>query len=409
MRDRDLYGKLLGVGAPWAVRDVLLIEKEKRVEVYLEHKGPVACPECGGGASRYDSRERRWRHLDTLQFQTVLVAEVPRSKCDQHGVKQVQVPWGEPGSRFTALFEALVIDWLQEASLSAVARLVRLTWDEVDGIMGRAVARGLARRKLQLPTGLTVDETAFQRGHEYVTVVGDLGEGTVLHVADGRTKAEFKGFLEQFPEEERAGIDTIAMDMWPGYIEAVRESVPGADDKIAFDRFHVAKHLGEAVDRVRRQEAKALASQEDGRLKKTRYLWLTTPANLKTEQRAQLEVLRRGSLKTARAWALKEEAAGLWHYRSYGHAERAWLAWYGWAIRSRLEPVKTVARMVKRHLFGILNAVVSGITNAKAEGLNSAIQWVKYTARGFRNRERFRNAIYFHLGGLDLYPATLKR
>ena len=95
----------------------------------------------------------------------------------------------------------------------------------------------------------------------------------------------------------------------------------------------------------------------------------------------------------------------LWRYRYRAWARKAWFEWYAWAIRSKLEPVKRVARMVKRHLYGIVNAIVLGVTNARAEGINSRIQWLKYTARGFRNRDRFRNAIYFHLGGLDLYPA----
>jgi len=118
-----------------------------------------------------------------------------------------------------------------------------------------------------------------------------------------------------------------------------------------------------------------------------------------------LDALKGTILKTARAWAIKETAAELWDFTSWSRAKRAWLRWYGWAIRSRLEPVKKVARMVKSHLVGILNAVVTGITNAMAEGgINSAIQRIKYNARGYRNRANFRTAIYFHLGGLDLYP-----
>jgi transposase len=163
--------------------------------VYLIHSElEPPCPECGAAKRRYDSRSRRWRHLDTCQFQTILVAEVPRVECAEHGVRQVRVPWGEPGSRFTALFEALVIDWLREASVAGVARHLGLSWTAVAGIMKRAVERGLARREPRLPAHLGVDETSFQKRHEYVTVVLDrVGEGAVVHVADGRGREALDG------------------------------------------------------------------------------------------------------------------------------------------------------------------------------------------------------------------------
>ena len=220
MRDKELYGRILGVEAPWRVADVELNLQQGEIVVHVEHGGPLTCPHCGQAARRYDSRQRRWRHLDTCQYRTVLAADVPRSQCRQHGVKQIEVPWSEGRSRLTALCEAVVIDWLQ----------------------------------------------------------------------------------------------------------------------------------------------------------------------------------------TARAWGYKEHAMTLWRYRSRGWARKAWQAWYRSAIRCRLEPVKRVARMVKRHLEGIVTAVVQGVSNARAESINAGVQWLKYAARGFRNRQRFRNAIYFHLGGLDLYP-----
>ncbi|HEV7504174.1 MAG TPA: transposase, partial [Thermoanaerobaculia bacterium] len=152
---------------------------------------------------------------------------------------------------------------------------------------------------------------------------------------------------------------------------------------------------------------KVLSQAGDEQLKKTKYSWLRNPDSFTAETWKRFEPLRTSSLKTARAWAIKEFAMSLWGYRQRGWARRGWQRWYNWAIRSRLAPIKEVARMIKRHLEGILTAVVEGITNARAESVNAKIQWLKYTARGFRNRDRFRHAIYFHLGGLDLYPAGL--
>ena len=153
VRDRDLYSQILGLVKPWTVVDVDLNASNQEVIVRVEsdasHKH--SCPECGAACPRHDARERRWRHLDTCQFKTILVAKVPRISCPAHGVKQVAVPWAEPGSRFTALFEGLVIDWLKEASVSAVTRLLRVSWDEASGIMERAVARGWRERRGEVP------------------------------------------------------------------------------------------------------------------------------------------------------------------------------------------------------------------------------------------------------------------
>jgi len=410
MRDKELYAKILGVESPWRVTQVDLALEEGEVLVHLIHveKRP-SCPECGKPCSGYDTRPRRWRHLDTCQYRTVLMAQVPRIECPTHGVLQIKVPWGEPGSRFTALFEALVIDWLQETSVSAVARLMSLDWGEADRIMSRAVARGLVRRECSLPQRIGVDETSFQRRHEYVTVVCDQQKGVVVHVANGRGRESLDDFYKAFDKKERKAVESVAMDMWAPFIGSTEQYIPGAEMKIAFDKFHVAQHLSKAVDKIRRQENKTLISQGDERLKGSKYLWLQNPANMSHRRWASFKSLRQASLKTARAWAIKEVAMSLWSYSYRANARKAWNRWYSWAIRSDLEPIKKVARMVKRHLEGILTAIVLGVTNARSEGINAKIQWVKYTARGFRNRERFRNAIYFHLGGLDLYPESIRR
>src|SRR6056297_2502599 len=169
MRDTDLYARILGVDRPWQVTDVELRLAGGEVEVRVEYAASegVSCPECGGPAKRYDTRLRRWRHLPTCQYKTILAAQVPRVKCPRHGTKTLVAPWSTPGSGFTALFEALVIDWLREASILAVSRRLDLTWDEVDGVMQRAVKRGLERRRLAVPRRLAVDETSFQKRHEY--------------------------------------------------------------------------------------------------------------------------------------------------------------------------------------------------------------------------------------------------
>lgn len=405
MRDKELYARILGIQLPWRVDDVDLDLEAGEVTVRLSaERAAYRCPSCGRACPGYDTRERRWRHLDTCQYRTIVAAEIPRVDCETHGVIQVSVPWAEAGSRFTALFEALVIDWLGEASFSAVARRLSLTWDEVDGIMGRAVARGLARRELLPPTRIGVDETSFQKRHEYVTVVCDLERDVVLYVADDHKETSLDGFYESLTPGMREGVEVVCMDMWRPYIASTRHYVPEAEQKIAFDKFHVAKQLGDAVDRVRRVEHRALKAQGKETLSRTRYWWLSNPESMDADRWRDFGALRRSTLKTARAWAIKELAMTLWNYTRRGWAMRAWTAWLSWALRCRLAPMRAVAQTVRKYLWGIVNAIVHHATNALGEGMNARIQEIKRTACGFRNRQRFRNAIYFHLGGLDLYP-----
>ena len=156
----------------------------------------------------------------------------------------VKLPWAEARSRFTALFEALAIEWLKEASQKAVAERLDLSWDEIHAILERAVERGLERRKQEKVSQIGVDEKAFRKGHRYLTLVNDLERGRVLYVAEDRKQSSLDGFWKTLTEEQITSIESVAMDMWDPYIHSVREHVPEADGKIVFDKFHVAQHLG---------------------------------------------------------------------------------------------------------------------------------------------------------------------
>lgn len=408
MHDRQLYEQILGIQAPWFVERVELELEYGRVHVHLAHhdRGVWRCPKCDRECPLHDhTAGRTWRHLDTCQYQTLLHAATPRTNCPEHGVHAVRLPWAEPHSRFTLLFERLAIDWLKAASQKAVAERLGLSWDEVHGIMERAVARGLKRRQAELSPRIGIDEKAFRKGHKYATLVTDLDRGCVLYVGADRKQASLEGFWSTLTAEQLAAIEAVAMDMWDPYENSVRQHLPEAEDKIVYDKFHVAKHLGEAVDRVRRAENKVLRAEGDESLVGTKYQWLRHPDHFTDEQWREFRELRDSKLKTARAWALKEQAMVLWDYTYEASARKHFAWWYRWATHSRLKPVVDKARMLKSRLPNILTYLKHGVTNAMSESLNSKIQWVKYTARGFRNFQNFTTAIYFHCGGLDLLPA----
>ena len=409
MRDIELYRHLLGLESPWEVTRVELSLDEGKVAVWAGHGRGARwpCPECGRELPTHDhGEERAWRHLDSCQFLTYLHARPPRVECPEHGVRQVRLPWAEPMSRFTTLFERLAVDVLKECDVLGAGRLLRLSWDESWHLMERAVARGLERKPARIFAYVGVDEKAAGRGQDYITVVSDLERGTVEHIADERRQASLDSYFEKLSPEQREGIQAVAMDMWDPYANSVRAHLADADEKIVFDRYHLMGHMGKAVDTVRKRENRALSAAGDQALVGSKYFWLYSQENLPDRHRERFAALRDADLKTSRAWAIKENLRLLWSYQRRGWAMRHWKSWYFWATHSRLQPVIEVARMFKRRLAGIMAFFQHRITNAASEGLNSRIQAIRTAARGYRNREHFKAAIYFHCGGLDLYPVT---
>jgi transposase len=406
MQDRELYRQLLGLQEPWKVGEVKVDFEGFKVDVWVEWppERQAPCPECGNAYRIYDHREeRQWRHLDTMQFQTILHCRIPRIKCPEHGVKSIDIPWADKNSRFTALFERLAIDILLGCQNQTKAKgLLRLSWDEVHLIQEKAVLRGLERRMTGELKHIGIDEKSFLKGHRYATILSDLNNARVLDVARDRKEESLVELFRRIPEEQRHKIAAVAIDMWEPYINAVEELLPEAD--IVHDKFHIAKYLGEAVDKVRKAEHKGLLKEGSEDLKGTKYLWLTNPDNWTDEQEQQFKELKDKGLKVGRAWAIKEMFSDLWGYTYEKAARNFFRKWCWWVTHARLKPMAEVAKKLKRHLDNILTYLRHRITNAVAEGLNSKIQQVKSAARGFRNFENFRIAILFFCGKLDMYP-----
>jgi transposase len=412
VRDTELYQQLLGLTAPWTVDRVELSVADKRVDVWVGHlqRQRFSCPEPGCERQltvRDHADERSWRHLDSCQFLTYLHARPPRVDCPEHGTRQVRLPWAEPMSRFTTLFERLAVDALKECDVAGAARLLHLSWDEVWHLMRRAVDRGLAAKPPKVPAHVGVDEKSAGRGQDYITVVSDLDANTVEHITDERRQASLDDYFTGLTPEQRDQIQAVAMDMWEPYIRSVRAHLTNPDEKIVFDRYHVMGYLNTAVDTVRKREHRALAGAGNNLLAGSKYLWLYTSDSLPERHTERLAALRAVDLKTGRAWAIKENLRHFWVYKRRGWGEKHWRKWYFWATHSRLKPVIDAAHTLKRHEAGLLSYFAHRITNAGAESLNSRIQAIRVSARGYRNRENFKTAIYFHCGGRQLYPATV--
>ena len=408
MQDKELYQQVLGLTAPWSIQRVELNMAEQRVDIHVEHD-PAAkwcCPECERSLSCYDhAEERTWRHLDTCQLQTHLHARIPRVKCPEHGVLRVSVPWAEPHSRFTMLFERLIIDVLQECQhVSGTQRLLGISWDQAFGVMERAVKRGQARKEAEVVRHVGVDEKAFRKGHMYMTIVTDLERGCVEYVAEDRGIASLAGYFQSLTADQRNGIEAVAMDMWEPYVQATLQHLPLAEEKIVFDRFHIMKHMNDAVDKVRRMEHRQLLAEGDETLKRSKYLWLYAQENVPEQQKDRFEALKDQVVQTSRAWGLKEMLRELWECGAPGWARKFFKRWYAWASRCRLKPVIKVAQMIRKRLENVISYCKHFITSGVAEGINRKIMTIKRQARGFRNKDNFKNAIYFYCGDLNLYP-----
>ena len=314
---------------------------------------------------------------------------------------------GEAHSRFILAFKAFAIKLLQASRRVATAKgLLGLNWESIHTIMERAVQRGVDRRSWEEIETVGMDEKSFLRGQSYASVLYDLtpGQARVLEVMDGHDAGAAEMLWEIIPDDVFEKIKAVCLDMSGTFASVAQTMAPHI--KVVHDRFHVSKHLNEAVDQVRRKENKILQDEGDERLKGVRHLFLFNPENLPESRASQFEDLKNADLKTSRAWAMKENFREFWKCRTFQEAAAYFKKWKRWVMKSDLPEMKKVAKMLAKHLEGLLNFTLFPITNAVAEGFNSKIQSLKADARGFRNALNYRTRILFYCGRLDLFPST---
>jgi transposase len=407
MKDTEFFERALGLTKPWEVKAVRMDVGNRKVEIEIE---------CTAKTMWFDAEteerlhiqgyeKRRWRHLDTMQFETVLIAEVPRVKYPDGHTENVKTPWADRYARFTQMFEGWAIQVLRGCvSLVDACELLGLDWSAAHAIMKRAVERGMARRELEDVTQVGMDEKSFRKGQSYVSIMTDLQKGRVLEVEEGRDEQNACDLWEKLPAQQREKVEAVAMDMSGSYAAAAQKKVPQA--RIVNDRFHVSKLLNTAVSEVRRKEHKELHAQGDDTLSGTRFHWLFNPKNLTETRFEEMLFLTGLNLKTSRAWMHKEDFEEFWNQETpeSGQAFLDW--WLVAAVGSNLAPIQRVARTLKAHAAYLLNYFYFRITNAVSEGLNSKIQGIKSAARGFRSFANYRIRILFFCGKLDFTPAS---
>ena len=407
MKDTALYEQLLGLKSPWSVRSVELSLADQRVVVEVVLKKAQVWSDPTDTTKRAHVNgwgERQWRHLDTCQFETLIKARVPQLKYSDGTVEELMVPWAQRYSRVTNMMAGFVIKLLEACpTTQGVCTLTRLSWSTVNAIMVSAVERGMLRRTEEKIINLGIDEKSSERGHTYASILTDIDRSRVLDLVPERKLEAAVGLLETLTSAQRASVKAVAMDTWPAYMSAARQCVPQAD--IVHDKFYVSKYLGEAVDALRKQEHRRLSQAGSSPLKGSKWAWLKKYPDGRSAEAVSFRALNQLNLKTSRAWCIKENFSQFWSYRYKGAAKRFFKVWSNNAMRSKLEPVKKVVKMLRRHEQGLLNFSQHRISNACAEGFNSAIQLIKANARGFRNFTNYRARILFHCGKLDFAMA----
>lgn len=406
MQDKDFFSKMLGLTPPWHVKEVELEMETQRVTIVVEARSDAEWEEAGQRLTIHGYEERRWRHLDTMQFETIITARVPRLRKGDGSTAMAPVPWAQARSRWTLMYEAFAIRVIQMSrSISQARELLRLDWSSVERIMERAVQRGLDRRSVEAVRHVGMDEKSFGRRQSYISTLVDLDAQTprVLEVEHGRDTEAGKALLKSLPEPVRKQVKAVAMDMSAAYQAAVRKEMPEAE--VVHDRFHVSKLLGEAVDKVRRGEHVRLMAKGDKRLLGTRYIWLYNPSNLNLEGlKALNERFEVEHLQTARAYYHRIRFGDFWRQPDTVAGSQFFARWFHEAQQSCLEPVIKVSKTLQAHLTGLLSYFRHKITNSMCECFNSIIQAIKASAKGFRSFENYRTRILFFLGKLDLAP-----
>jgi transposase len=379
--------------------------EQRRLDLRIDFpKGArFRCAECGrGGCEVHDTEEKTWRHLDFFQHQAFLSARVPRVVCEEHGVRQVMLPWARERSGFTLLFEALVMALVKEMPVAALAGLVGEYDKRIWRIVHHYVDQAVAAQDLSAVEQVGIDDTSFRRGQDYVSVFADLAERRAVFVTEGRdqrTVEQFAGFLEGHGGKAE-NVSEVCQDMSPAYRTGVLKHLPQAE--ITFDRYHVKAQLGKAIDEVRRVEAK----EHKGLLKNTRYLWLKRPENLSVKQLDWLDELLLAPLDTVRAYEQGLKFEDFYEIDDPDAAEEYLRRWVADAKDTGLDPIVHFAETLEEHWSGVCRWHHSQVSNGLLEGLNSLIQAAKRRARGYRSTRNYKAMIYLVAGKLNPGPAT---
>jgi len=382
------------------VKKAIQTEEGIEVELDIRRRWKQRCGTCGTfGRVRDRLKPRRWKHVPLWGIPVTLKFAPARVTCATCGeVRVAAMPWSQGKCRLSVGLIWLLAAWCKLLAWDQVAKLFGVHWNTVATAVRQAVAYGLEHREIGGVLYIGIDELSRRKGHVYVTNVYDLTTRKLLWSGEGRSQATLRAFFEEYGSDLQQTVKGVCCDMWQPYIDMIKEHLPEAT--MVFDKFHVIQHLLQAVDQVRRDEARELKKKNPELLKRTRYIWLKNPENLTDKQRARLGHLEKLNLRSNRAYLLKESFRELWNYRHKGWARRFLKKWFWWATHSRLKPMRDFAWMLRRHEEGILAYFDERISNGAVEGMNNKAKVVSHRCYGFRTAATYITALYHCLGDL---------
>lgn len=395
-----LFEAALGIASPWYINGVEFDVAKKTLAIAVDFiaGSRFAVPGVEGAHPVHDTVSKRYRHLNFFQHECHLEVRVPRVRLPDGGIRQVEPDWAGRLAGFTLLFETLIMAMCREMTFAAVSRLVGLSWHQVVAICKRYVELGLEQADFSEVSRLAADETSKARGHDYITLVADADLRRVLFVTEGRDADTIKQFAADFTSHggDPKAVESISIDMSPAFIKGVTKHLPNA--RITFDKFHVIAHASTAVDKTRRSEQKT-----DPSLKGLRWKLLRDRASLTPDARADLDALvaQVTTKRTARAWLYKEQLREIMERKQVNVVRDMLTQWATNVMRSKVEPMKEVAKMIRSHLDGIVAWTQTRQTNGFLEAINGLFQAAKRKARGYGNFSTIRTVVFLLAGKLD--------
>jgi transposase len=395
MQDTDLFQLALGLSSPWRVTRSAFDAADGRLDLYVDFPrgSRFACAQCGReDCAVHDTKDETWRHLDFFQHRTLLHARVPRVTCPQCGVRKAATPWARAGSGFTLLFEAFVLTLAKAMPIANAARLLGEHDTRLWRIVEHYVWRAVERLDLSEVRRIAADETSARRGHDYISLFVDMARRKVVYVADGKDAAtvkEFADFLEAHGGRREAVTDA-SIDMGAAFEAGIKENFPNAE--ITFDKFHVVKLANDAVDQVRREEAR-----NNFQIKGRRYIFLKNVDHLTQEEKEALSRLEAQNLDTIQAMQIRMNLQQLFTMSAQS-ARRFLDRWNAWVEVCDLAPMKRLAKTIMAKSEGILRSIATGLSNGVLEAINGNVQAAKRKAKGYRTKRNLKAIVYLIAG-----------
>lgn len=394
---KDPLASALGITPPWKVTSIEFSPEDGlKIAIDFPSGASFCCPVCGQQAPIHDTEQKKWRHLNFFQYKTMLTARVPRTRCPQCGTRQVPVPWANPRSGFTLLFESVVLSLARVMPVNSVAHWLGEHDTRLWRILRKYVEAARAKEDFARVVHVGVDETSIKRGHRYVTFFFDMDRHQLLFGTEGKDHTTVEHFINDFKEHNGVPgqVKAFCLDMSKAFIKGITEQFSEAC--LTFDRFHVMKLSNDVLAKLRAEESRKFPEV----LRNTRPILLKNAVNLTPEEEKKLFSLTRFNLGSIKAYILKLQLQFVYEAQDLEEATVLFRKWLSRAVRSRIPHLLKLARTLREHQAGILSYFRSSLTNGLLEGFNSLIQAARAKARGYRNPKNLIAIAYLIAGKL---------